>query len=94
MDRLKKEYYSNFAQLMGSTFLMFVFAATLGESTINLIVVMNDADVEKSLTEHAIFWVGAAFFTSIWCLTWVWFKKAEKICVDYWLSRKSLSADG
>jgi hypothetical protein len=73
---------------MGAAFLMFVFAATFGENTVNLILVMNDESVDKTWLEYLVFWVGAAVFTAVWCLCWVWFKKAEKICVDYWLQRK------
>lgn len=75
---------------MASVFTMFFFAVVLGEPTAEIILKMNDKNVGKTAVEQAVFWVGALTFTGIWCLLWLWFKKSEKVCVDYWLSQKKV----
>lgn len=87
MDLSKKSYMSNFFQLMGAIFLMFFIAAILGKPTVDLVVKMNDKNLETTIVEQIFFWGGACIFTGTWALIWVWFKKSEKVCVEYWLNK-------
>lgn len=64
------------------------FAVTLGEPTAKIVMEMKDKDIDPTVFEQAVFWAGSFIFTVVWCLTWVWFKKSEKVCVDYWLSQQ------
>jgi Mg2+/citrate symporter len=89
----KKEYLMNFIQIMAAVFLIFIFAALLGDSTISAINTFNDKNIEKSVTDHLVFWVLAILFTAIWSAVWVWFKKAEKVCIEYWLSKRKNAGD-
>lgn len=72
---------------------MFFFAVVLGEPTAEIILKMNDKNVTKTVVEQAVFWIGAVISTGVWCLLWVWFKKSEKVCVDYWQNQSSATKD-
>ena len=83
----KKGYWFNFLQLVFAVFLIFFCAVTLGEPAAEIVLKMNDRSIYKTYFEQVVFWVSAIIITGIWCMIWIWFKKSEKVCVDYWHSK-------
>lgn len=83
MNQEMKNYYINFLKLMASLFLMYILAVTLSEPVSNIVLLINDKEVTKSLSDHAIFWIGALIFSAFWARLWLTFKKAEKACIDH-----------
>ena len=77
-----KKFVSYFGVLMFMTFLLFFVTVGLGKASAHLIVYMNDSKIHKNLWEWFAFAVGAPIATAIWCIIWLFFKMAEKRCIE------------
>jgi hypothetical protein len=77
-----KNFAWHFFQLMFAVFVLFFLTIGLGKASADLVVYMNDPKTQKSTAEWAIFAIGAPVATAIWCILWLWFKKAEKHCIE------------
>jgi len=78
-----KRFAWHFLQLMFAVFILFFLTVGLGKASAELVVYMNDAKVEKTITEWLIFGIGTPIATAVWCVVWIWFKKSEKHCIEF-----------
>ncbi len=78
----KKLFAWYFLQLMFYVFVLFFLTVGLGKASADLIVYMNDAKIQKTIIEWAVFVVGAPIATAFWCILWLLFKKTEKHCIE------------
>ena len=72
----------HFIQLMFTVFVLFFLTVGLGKSAADLVVYMNDAKSQKTAGEWLVFAIGAPIATAVWCILWLWFKTAEKHCIE------------
>lgn len=86
MNKQKRVFALNFAQLMFSVFVLFFLSVGLGKASADLITYMNNPAIEKKTVEWVWFFIGAPIATAVWSIFWLWFKKSEKNCID-WLNK-------
>ena len=78
MSTDSKHFAWHFLQLMLAVFLLFFLTVGLGKASGELVLYMNNAKIQKSVSEWLIFGIGAPVATATWCVVWIWFKKSEK----------------
>lgn len=79
----RKQLLWAFIQLMGFGAMLFVLSVFLAKPITDLIKYMNVIDATRPAVEWAAFTVTVLFYGSLWCASWVGFKRAEKACIRY-----------
>jgi uncharacterized membrane protein YebE (DUF533 family) len=62
--------------------LLFFLSVGLGKTAADLLAYMNDKQASKSLAEWFGFGITAPLAALAWKLLWLWFKTAERQCVE------------
>ena len=78
----RKTFLSNLLQLAFVLFIMFFLTTGLYEISKDIILEMN-TQKNHSTWEWVQFIFFATLFSIVWATLWLWFKKTEKICLDY-----------